>query len=95
MARAPRSKSLADQLRDLIEDQGLTNYELAARAKVSESMVWRFRNGADMKLSTAGRLAEVLGVDLVRTRRRSKPARSDRAASPDDQDIQSHDDTIV
>ena len=68
--------------------------KLAAAAGIPESMVWRFRQGADMKLETAGRLAEVLGVELVRTRRRTRPGRPDRAVPRDNQYIQSHDDTI-
>ena len=63
-------KTLAEQLRGLIEASGLTNGKLGAAAGVPEATIWRFRKGErDITLDTAGRLAAELGAELVGRRR--------------------------
>jgi transcriptional regulator with XRE-family HTH domain len=89
MAARKREKSLGEQLRGLIEDSGLTNYELGRRAGVTEAGIWRFRKGQrDITLETAGRLCDALGVEPLRARRsavRSRQAAA-RESSPQDRD---------
>jgi transcriptional regulator with XRE-family HTH domain len=68
-----REIDLAEQLRELIADSGLSNYALGGQAGVSESVIWRFRQGErDITLATAARIAAILGAKLVGSRRRSK-----------------------
>ncbi len=64
------SKDLAEQLRAAISKSGLSDSELARQTGVPQPTITRFRNGADMKLSTAQRLATYLGLELTETKRR-------------------------
>jgi transcriptional regulator with XRE-family HTH domain len=74
------TNTLADQLRALIEASPLTDGKLGKAAEVPAATIWRFRKKErDITLETAGLLAEVLGAELVVTRRKAKAAR--RAAS--------------
>lgn len=76
------AKLLADQLRELLTKSGRSDYSIAEEAEVDGAVISRFRRGLrDVTLETAGRLAEVLGAELVVTRRRVKAARRARAVS--------------
>jgi transcriptional regulator with XRE-family HTH domain len=67
----PKKKSMPDVLRDLIRADGRTRYEIGKLSGVSQGILGRFmRNERDMNLRTAGKLCEVLGVELRRVRRR-------------------------
>lgn len=80
MARTKPRPTLAEQLRELIADSELSNYELGRQANVAEASIWRFRKGErDLTLETAGRLCEVLGVEPLRVSRRSRPSPPPRA----------------
>jgi transcriptional regulator with XRE-family HTH domain len=59
------SKELADKLRDAIHESGLSANALADEAGVPQQTISRFLLGADMKLSTAQRLAAFLNLELV------------------------------
>jgi len=75
VARTKPRPTLAEQLRELIADSELSNYELGRQANVAEASIWRFRKGErDLTLETAGRLCEVLGVEPLRVSRRSRPS---------------------
>ena len=64
-------KSVAEMLRQEIDRSGLTGYEVAARAGLSRSVVHRFhRDGGDLRLQTAERIAAVLGCTITITKRK-------------------------
>ncbi len=54
--------TLDDELRAAIRRSGASAYRLGQETKVPQQTITRFLNGADMKLSTASRLAEFLGM---------------------------------
>ena len=62
MARTP----INDALRRAIRDCGISASELERRTGVPQPTITRFQAGADMKLSTADRMAEYLGLALVK-----------------------------
>ncbi|WP_422930108.1 helix-turn-helix domain-containing protein [Singulisphaera sp. PoT] len=64
---------MGDQLREIICESGHTAYSLSQLSDVAEEVIRRFMNGTrDLKLETADRLAEALGVaPLTAARRRS------------------------
>ncbi len=65
--------TLSDTLRDAIQSSGMTAYALANQAGLSQSVLSRFTSGErDISLSTAGKLAAVLGLELRRIRRGGK-----------------------
>ena len=57
---------LDDVLRRAIAGCGLSANQLARRTGVPQPTITRFLAGADMKLSTAERLAAHLGLSLVK-----------------------------
>ena len=58
--------SLGAALKRAIEASDLTVYEIAKRAGVSQIVISRFLSGErDIRLETADRLAEVLGLKLA------------------------------
>lgn len=57
-------KELADKLRDAIRKSGLSANALAAETDVPQQTISRFLLGADMKLSTASKIAAYLKLDL-------------------------------
>ena len=63
---AAESSHIIAQLKAVIARQGLTAYAVALRAGVSPRVVQRWMAGErDIRLETADRLAQVLGVRLV------------------------------
>jgi transcriptional regulator with XRE-family HTH domain len=72
-------KELADQLRQAIDDCGLTRYEIAKRTGIDQSALGKFYNGQrGMNLKAAGKLCEYLGLRLTAerpARGRAKPKR--------------------
>lgn len=58
------SKELADTLRQAIRDSGQSANELAETTGVPQPTITRFLAGADMRLSTAQKLAAYLGLEL-------------------------------
>lgn len=57
--------TLDESLRQAIRDSGLSANQLARATEVPQPTITRFLNGADMKLSTASRLAAYLGLHLI------------------------------
>ena len=74
--------TLSDTLRDAIKSSGMTCYVLANKAGLSQSVLSRFLSGErDISLGTAGKLADVLGLELVtRSARPAAPKRKPAAA---------------
>ena len=67
--------TLSESLRAAIEDSGLTMYRVAKDAGLDFTVVSRFCHGQrDIRLETADRLAEYLGLELrpVRKQKRAK-----------------------
>ena len=67
--------SLADQLRAAIRESGLSIYALARDAEVDQSTLNKFATGArdNLRLDVADRLFRVLGLKVVKHRRRGSP----------------------
>jgi ribosome-binding protein aMBF1 (putative translation factor) len=62
----PDSPILSDPLRDAITHSGKSVRQLAKQAKVSEIVLQQFLDGQrDLRLATAERLAQILGLKLV------------------------------
>ena len=62
------SKELAEVLRNAIKRKGVSAYAIARDTGVPQPTVTRFINGADMKLSTASKIAAYLGLELRKKR---------------------------
>jgi plasmid maintenance system antidote protein VapI len=68
MAKKKRPPTLADQLRAFIQNSGVSLRGLAFAAQVDASCLTRFMAGErDLTVSSAGRLADVMGLQLVQT----------------------------
>ena len=62
--------AVSDSLKTAIETSDMTVYEIAKRAKVSQIIISRFLSGErDIRMATADKLAQVLGLKLVGTPR--------------------------
>jgi len=62
--------TLQDQLRQAIEDSGLTLYRVAKDSGVAYQVLHRFVSGErDLTLATASRLADFFGMRFTRPRR--------------------------
>ena len=64
-----KQKTLADVLIDAIEQsnkEGVTDYRIAKNAGIGPELISRFYRGADIRISTAGKLADALGYELVK-----------------------------
>jgi plasmid maintenance system antidote protein VapI len=74
---ATRTKTdLTAELTRAIEASGLTHYRLGAEAGVAPEVIGRFvARERDIRLATAARLADALGLVLVQPGRRKPKAR--------------------
>jgi plasmid maintenance system antidote protein VapI len=62
--------ALQDQLRQAIEDSGLTLYRIAKGSGIAYQVLHRFARGErDLTLETATKLADYFGMRLTRPRR--------------------------
>jgi len=62
--------NLPDQLRQAIEDSGLTLYRIAKGSGIAYPVLHRFASGErDLTLTTASRLADYFGMRLTRPKR--------------------------
>lgn len=52
------------QLRAAIESSGLTRYAIAKQCGIRESVLAKFMAGTDIRLATAAKIANVLGLEL-------------------------------
>ncbi len=55
---------LADRLRDAINKSDETRYAIAKGAEIEQSVLSRFMAGDDIRLATADKLCEYLGLTL-------------------------------
>lgn len=62
---APRERDLADQVRDAFRQSGLSQGDIARRAKMSPGSFSRFMRGVEIYSSTLGRIAAALNLRLV------------------------------
>lgn len=70
--------SMADQVRQAIDQCGLTRYRIAKQTEITEGALSRFMAGErDMNLRTLEKIAPVIGVRLVvdRPKRRRRKGR--------------------
>ena len=67
--RRGQPKMLDDQLRDAVRKSGLTSYRIAKDAGIFPDQIDKFLRGADIRVSTAARIARVLGVELLRPKK--------------------------
>lgn len=64
MAKHPKNTTIADQLRSAIVGSGETHYAIGKRAGVGPEVIDRFAAGRDIRLETAGKLCQALGLEL-------------------------------
>jgi plasmid maintenance system antidote protein VapI len=65
--------ALQDQLRQAVQDSGLTLYAIAKGAKIAYPVLYRFASGErDLTLETATKLADYFGMKLTRPKRPKK-----------------------
>jgi len=68
MAKAKKPPTIDEQLREAIENSGQTRYAIAKAAGVAQPIVDRFVSGErDLRLATAAKLAQALGLTLTKT----------------------------
>jgi transcriptional regulator with XRE-family HTH domain len=71
MARVP--SKLTDQLRQLIDECGLTRYEIAKRTGIDESALAKFYNGhRGLSMEALNILGSCLGLEIVMRRKPRK-----------------------
>lgn len=68
-----KHKTLTDQLRQALDDSGLTRYEIAKQTGIDQSILSRFYNG-ERGISNAvmDKLGEFLGLEIVAHRKRRR-----------------------
>jgi transcriptional regulator with XRE-family HTH domain len=61
-----RRPTLSEALRQCLRESRVSRYKIGQRARISSSDVRQFLNGErDLKLRTAERLADLVGMDFV------------------------------
>lgn len=72
MEQAMSQSNLVETLRDEIKASGYTHYALAKLCNISPAILDRFMTGErDLRLATAAKIAEVIGLKLVSKKRRT------------------------
>lgn len=61
-----------DELRTRLAADGRTIYELAGLCCCEPDVLYRFRDGKDIRLATAAKLANVLGLALTKSKSTTK-----------------------
>lgn len=57
-----------EELRSRLAEDPRSIYEIAGEALVEPDVLYRFRDGKDIRLATAAKLAAVLGLTLTKTK---------------------------
>ena len=71
-----RTKKLSDQVRNAIDNSGVTRYRIAKETQIDESALAKFYNGHQgLSLKALDRLGEYLGLEII-TRTDSKKRES-------------------
>jgi transcriptional regulator with XRE-family HTH domain len=66
LTRSKVAKRLAKRLRNLREDKGLSQEDLASQSSIGRSYYWRVEQGQiNITLETLVRISNVLGVEIV------------------------------
>ena len=63
-------RGIAATLRRYVIESGMTNKHLARRTGMGLSTAYRFLQGEDIRLKHADRIAALLGLELIRRRRK-------------------------
>ena len=65
-----RSKKMTDQIRQAIDDSGLTRYRISKETGIDESALAKFYNGhRGLSMNALDRLGEYLGLRIVMDRK--------------------------
>ena len=68
-----RAKTLTDQIRQAIDDSGLTRYRIAKETGIDESALAKFYNGhRGLSMEALNALGEFLGLRIISRRKPSK-----------------------
>jgi len=68
-----RTKKLTDQLRQAIDDSGLTRYQIAKATDIDESALAKFYNGhRGLSMKALNALGECLELTIIMRRKPSK-----------------------
>jgi len=68
-----RPKKMADQIRQVIDDSGLTRYRISKETGIDESALAKFYNGhRGLSMDALDRLSEYLGLRIVMDRKPKK-----------------------
>ena len=68
-----RSKKMTDQIRQAIDDSGLTRYRIAQDTGIDESTLAKFYHGTrGLSLDNLDRLCEYLGLRIMMERKPAK-----------------------
>ena len=71
-----RSMKMADQIRQAIDDSGLTRYRISKETGIDESTLAKFYNGhRGLSMDALNRLGEYLGLRIVMDRKPNKKGR--------------------
>ena len=63
-AKKTKPSGIDAQLRKAVEASGMTHYAIAKAAGVPQSVMVKFGQGIDVRLSTAAKIAHALGLEL-------------------------------
>ncbi len=64
--RSKRTKKLSDQVRNAIDNSGVTRYRIAKEIQIDESALAKFYNGHQgLSLKALDRLGEYLGLEII------------------------------
>jgi transcriptional regulator with XRE-family HTH domain len=73
---AKRTIKVSDQLRRVIDDCGLSRYEISKRTGIAESTLSKFMQGErGLSMKALDRLGDALGLTVNMRRKPSKPER--------------------
>lgn len=67
---ARRTKKLSDRIRNLIDDSGMSRYEIWKRCGVDQATLCRFMQGGGIKSESLDKLADLLSWDITVTGKR-------------------------
>ena len=68
-----QTKKLTDQLRQLIDDSGMTRYQIAKETGIDESALAKFYNGhRGLSMEALNALGKCLELSIVMRRKREK-----------------------
>jgi transcriptional regulator with XRE-family HTH domain len=71
-----RTDKLSDQLRQAIDDSGLTRYQISKATGIDQSVLSKFHHGErGISLAAVDQIGEYLGLRIVKGRRRKLKGR--------------------